>query len=342
MSDYGKLMSRIWGDKDFTVLTAREQQVFMMLFSFPTRNLAGVVPLTLRRWASVTSDGTIENITAALEVLVHGRFVLIDWETEEVLIRTYIRNDEVWKQPNMMVRCLKFCGDVASDKLRSSIAEELERVAKELMPTEKPAQQKIREDTLQAAKALIKTFADGFQEPLWKPSEEPFENPLGKPSTETFGEPPGVSPTPAPAPTPAPGTDTKPPSGVSKGVESASKRGTRLPEDWKPPDDVVRSMHEQFPEVNLRLEHDQFSDYWHAKAGKDATKVDWVATWRRWIREAAQRRGTAGTVARPATSERRIAEIDAMRDNPRQPANRSNRLESLLSVSDRKEIPSGS
>ncbi len=35
-----------------------------------------------------------------------------------------------------------------------------------------------------------------------------------------------------------------------------------------------------------------FADYWHAKAGHDARKVDWEATWRRWCRQEAERRGT--------------------------------------------------
>ena len=27
-----------------------------------------------------------------------------------------------------------------------------------------------------------------------------------------------------------------------------------------------------------------FRDFWHAKAGKDAAKIDWDATWRGWCR----------------------------------------------------------
>jgi nicotinamide mononucleotide adenylyltransferase len=29
---------------------------------------------------------------------------------------------------------------------------------------------------------------------------------------------------------------------------------------------------------------DQFRDYWIAKAGAGATKLDWEATWRNWVR----------------------------------------------------------
>ena len=36
----------------------------------------------------------------------------------------------------------------------------------------------------------------------------------------------------------------------------------------------------------VRLEAAKFSDFWHAKAGKDAVKLDWCATWRNWCRNA--------------------------------------------------------
>ncbi|MNV78051.1 hypothetical protein D3C71_1715200 [compost metagenome] len=34
----------------------------------------------------------------------------------------------------------------------------------------------------------------------------------------------------------------------------------------------------------VRREADCFADYWHAKGGADARKVDWQATWRNWVR----------------------------------------------------------
>jgi hypothetical protein len=34
----------------------------------------------------------------------------------------------------------------------------------------------------------------------------------------------------------------------------------------------------------VRMEADKFADHWRAKAGKDARKADWLATWRNWCR----------------------------------------------------------
>lgn len=64
--------------------------------------------------------------------------------------------------------------------------------------------------------------------------------------------------------------------------------GSRLPEGWQPPPEVVAQMRSDYPHMDFRLEHAKFIDYWHGKAGKDARKVDWNATWRNWMRRAAE------------------------------------------------------
>jgi hypothetical protein len=179
LSDYGKLLLSIWSNREFTCLNAREQQVFMLLLSYPTRNLAGVLPLTLRRWASATADATVANVQAAVDVLAKtaGPFILVDEDTEEVLIRTFIRNDEVWKQPNLMTSALKCCRGVASLKLKSTLSTELFRVVN-LMPTGTPAQKKIHAATLEVAKSLVETPNEAFAEPLPEPFVEPLDKPI--------------------------------------------------------------------------------------------------------------------------------------------------------------------
>lgn len=70
-----------------------------------------------------------------------------------------------------------------------------------------------------------------------------------------------------------------------------AKHGSTLPTDWRLPDDwlawAIASTGWDRDHV-LRVSLD-FRDYWWAKAGKDATKRDWLATWRRWIRTTKER-----------------------------------------------------
>lgn len=65
------------------------------------------------------------------------------------------------------------------------------------------------------------------------------------------------------------------------------KRAARLPDDWKLPAEWLDWSLTDRPEFTSRdvlRTADIFADYWRAKSGKDATKLDWFATWRNWFR----------------------------------------------------------
>ncbi|UNF41206.1 YdaU family protein [Bartonella krasnovii] len=59
-------------------------------------------------------------------------------------------------------------------------------------------------------------------------------------------------------------------------------RGCRLPADFEP--DYDFALAEGLPLERIKIEIAKFRDFWKAKAGKDASKRDWQATWRNWVR----------------------------------------------------------
>ena len=73
------------------------------------------------------------------------------------------------------------------------------------------------------------------------------------------------------------------------------KRASRLPDDWRLPRSWGEwAMQEMGMTADaVRWEADKFADYWHAKAGANACKVNWQATWRNWIRKNAEQGGRA-------------------------------------------------
>jgi len=74
-----------------------------------------------------------------------------------------------------------------------------------------------------------------------------------------------------------------------KEIKKESKRGTRLPEGWKPdPNDCAYAIDHGLNPETVTID---FCDYWHARAGPGAIKVDWKATWRRWCRTTSERQG---------------------------------------------------
>jgi len=91
---------------------------------------------------------------------------------------------------------------------------------------------------------------------------------------------PEASRTPAPTPTPTP-TDKKEP--------SVPKKGTRIPDDFEP--DIQRAVEAGLRPERALIEAAKFKNYWQAKAGKDATKLDWPKTWVNWYLSAIERQG---------------------------------------------------
>lgn len=75
-------------------------------------------------------------------------------------------------------------------------------------------------------------------------------------------------------------------------VGSPKKAGSRLPDDWRLPKPwgdwaVGRGL----PEAVTRLEAEKFSNYWRARPGREAAKLDWELTWRNWVIKAISDRG---------------------------------------------------
>ena len=85
------------------------------------------------------------------------------------------------------------------------------------------------------------------------------------------------------------GREGKGKEGLDAAQSAASPRGSRLPQDWQLPKawgDWALSEFKTWTADVVRVEADKFRDHWHAKAGRDATKADWQATWRNWCRNA--------------------------------------------------------
>lgn len=99
----------------------------------------------------------------------------------------------------------------------------------------------------------------------------------------------------------------------------ARKRGSRIPADFAVDEAMVAWAREHTPLVG-RTETANFVDYWTAASGANATKLDWVAAWRTWMRkaqtDASHRQARAAPRPGMATTDRRIAEAELLKDNP--------------------------
>lgn len=81
----------------------------------------------------------------------------------------------------------------------------------------------------------------------------------------------------------------------TKKPRTETPRGTRwpadavVPEDWLAEGEAYREMG-NLPPLDLRAEALKFANYWAAKSGGNATKIDWKRTWMNWCLTA---KGTA-------------------------------------------------
>lgn len=92
------------------------------------------------------------------------------------------------------------------------------------------------------------------------------------------------------------------------GLGGSAQAGTRLPADWHPGDEGVAYAEARIP-GRWERELEAFRDYWLAKPGKDGRKVDWLATWRNWIRKTEERLQRGGYGQRTAPQPTPVASM---------------------------------
>lgn len=130
MAAKGVIDSALWReDVDWRGLPLGAQHTYLMLLSQSDLGLAGRISLAPGRWARYTAGRTSADVRADLAILASGRrpLVAVDDETEEVLVRSKIRNDGVWKSPNLMKSALTNCQAIESPGLRRVLLDELLR-----------------------------------------------------------------------------------------------------------------------------------------------------------------------------------------------------------------------
>jgi len=161
----------IWSDGDFLALSPLAQRMFMFLLSQPDLTHDGVLALRERRWSKTAAGLTPAQVSEHLAELVAARFIVIDEDTEELLIRSFIRRDKVYRQPNVLRAAADHLEVVTSPIIRAAIAEELRRVA---------AADDIGAGSASVVAEMLST--------LGTPSGNPSPNPSGNPSGEGFGD----------------------------------------------------------------------------------------------------------------------------------------------------------
>ena len=125
---YANIATAIWRDDEFRALTVAEQHAYMLLTTQQDISAAGVLPLALTRWSSRSKNGTVADLRAALDGLEAHRFVIVDYDTEEVLVRSFVRWDNGHTNPKRRPVIRDAAGAAESVHIRRTLTYELNRL----------------------------------------------------------------------------------------------------------------------------------------------------------------------------------------------------------------------
>lgn len=270
--DHARVSLEIWGDDDWRDLSPAAQHLYLLILTHPDLSFAGVADWRPGRLRALASGWTREAFDNAAQELARGLYIVVDEDTEEVMIRSFVKHDGLMKQRNMAVAMAKAYAAIASQALRGVLIHELRRLRE-------------ADPELKGWEGCLSVMGNRTCDPADYPSGYPSVDPSINPSIEGESTP-SVNPSPTPAPSPTPITPSPTPEGEAAQARPARKRATRIPDEWEPDRDVIEAMRTECPYVDLQAEHRKFVDYWKSKAGQNATKADWNATWRNWIRRA--------------------------------------------------------
>jgi len=272
----------------------------------------GVIALRETRWSRSAEGLTLDKLQRDLDELHAARFIVLDRDEQELLVRSFIRRDKVYRQPNVLRAAADHLSLVSSAVIRHALAVELSRIVE-------------LDDFKPDSASVLAEMCAALPEPTL-PVQNPSGNPSGNPSAEANPEGsqlrPGVRGMVKAVTTGfpvllTPESESQPPSlregGSGGGVtrKRAAVDGTRLPADFTVTPEMVAWAREHTPLVGGK-ETDAFVDYWHAVPGSKGKKLDWLATWRNWMRreqkEAERRpaRASSPNGIRESTTDQRV------------------------------------
>lgn len=201
--DHARVHLSIWGDDGFRGLTPRAQHLYFTLLTHPQLSYCGVTDWRPRRLRALATGWQEDGFHSAAIELAVKLFIVVDEDTEEVLVRSFIRHDGLMNQPRMAVSVVRAYDAVASQPIRKVVVHELQRLYAD-QPELKGWGKDVARGLLERPAVDPEDFPTGFGDPQFAPNRSSDEVQFGPNQT---------SPTPAPAPSPTPNSNlpTPPP-----------------------------------------------------------------------------------------------------------------------------------
>jgi hypothetical protein len=273
--EFAQIRLELWADPDIRKLTERAQRLYLFLLTNPSLTYAGISDWRPAKLSGFAADSTAATIREAAHELAAGLFVVIDEDTEEIMIRSFLRHDGLLKQPRVAVSMSTAYASTASPKLRGVIVHELSRLRSEhpeWAAWERPQVQVILRHEAIDPKGLEVPQPDDL------PPGQPLTLPIALPQTEPNAK--GL-----PTPSPAPATSPTPFPKGNKKRETRERVPVSLPADFTVTESMATWARTNARGIDPTSETEHFKD-WHLAKGSKFK--DWGAAWRTWMRRSVE------------------------------------------------------
>lgn len=174
--NHARILSSVWDDDDFLALSEAAQRAYFVVISQPELTACGVLTFNPKRLGRLANDSTAARVNKAVRFLVAAGYLILDDDTDEMWVRTFMKHDRINESPNMLKAAARSWRSIHSRSIRQHVYDQLPEVVKPMWP-----------DAVLAVspKALGEVLAEGQREPEGEPDEEGL--PEGFP--EGFAEP---------------------------------------------------------------------------------------------------------------------------------------------------------
>lgn len=257
--DYGRIRTDMWADDHWRTLTPGAQWLYEYLLTSPTLNHVGVADWRPTRIAALARGLTADMVRKYADELGRERFVAHDDETEEILVRSFLRHDGLLLNPNMWKSIGTAFADVYSKPLRAVIVAEALRLSEE------------GANGLETSKGgkVYPWQSKHLRTLLHTPMDTPPETPSDTPSSEVVHT--GSPPTPTPTPTPTEEASLP---------QEARRKETALPKDWAPTAEHIRRAKESGIDLMDQVENFRL----HAET-HDRRAANWNGAFTTWLKK---------------------------------------------------------
>ena len=189
---YAAINLAIWNDDDFRALSPAAQHAYFLLVTEPKLSYCGVADWRPKHLTQRAKGWTLAYVLAAVKELMDARLVIVSDDTDEYLVRSFIRHDGVMSHPKLCVSAANAIAETGSNALRQVVVGELKRLQNDR--PELPAwgrnevAEAVKRESLNGKEIdpFSEPFSPGFREALreafslngsqgvWSPYERPY------------------------------------------------------------------------------------------------------------------------------------------------------------------------